>query len=101
MTTLVAICGQPLVHALGWTLLHLCWQGRWLRGCCGACWECWAGGVRARYAAGVPCAGDDGCAAAGDVRAPGRGRVPDAGRVRWAGGGDSIRGWWCGSAREI
>ena len=27
MTTLVAICGQPLVHALGWTLLHLCWQG--------------------------------------------------------------------------
>ena len=27
MTTLVEICGQPLVHALGWTLLHLCWQG--------------------------------------------------------------------------
>jgi TonB family protein len=27
MTTLIAICGQPLVHALGWTLLHLCWQG--------------------------------------------------------------------------
>jgi TonB family protein len=27
MTTLVEICGLPLVHALGWTLLHLCWQG--------------------------------------------------------------------------
>jgi TonB family protein len=27
MTTLAAICGQPLLHALGWTLLHLCWQG--------------------------------------------------------------------------
>jgi TonB family protein len=27
MTTLIEICGLPLVHALGWTLLHLCWQG--------------------------------------------------------------------------
>jgi TonB family protein len=27
MTTLIHICGLPLVHALGWTLLHLCWQG--------------------------------------------------------------------------
>jgi TonB family protein len=27
MTTLIEICGQPAVHALGWTLLHLCWQG--------------------------------------------------------------------------
>jgi TonB family protein len=27
MTTLIQICGLPLVHALGWTLLHLCWQG--------------------------------------------------------------------------
>jgi TonB family protein len=27
MTTLIEVCGQPAVHALGWTLLHLCWQG--------------------------------------------------------------------------
>jgi TonB family protein len=27
MTILSAISTQPLVHALGWTLLHLCWQG--------------------------------------------------------------------------
>jgi TonB family protein len=27
MTTLIQISTQPLVHALGWTLLHLCWQG--------------------------------------------------------------------------
>ena len=27
MTTLIDLCGQPLFHALGWTLLHFCWQG--------------------------------------------------------------------------
>ncbi|MGP8260499.1 MAG: TonB family protein [Acidobacteriaceae bacterium] len=27
MTTLMQISALPLVHALGWTLLHLCWQG--------------------------------------------------------------------------
>src|ERR1039458_7544675 len=31
MTTLtqglIQLSGHPLVHALGWTLLHLCWQG--------------------------------------------------------------------------
>ena len=27
MTTLIHLSGQPLVHALGWTLLHFCWQG--------------------------------------------------------------------------
>jgi TonB family protein len=27
MTTLIQISALPLVHALGWTLLHLCWQG--------------------------------------------------------------------------
>ncbi len=27
MTTLIHISTLPLVHALGWTLLHLCWQG--------------------------------------------------------------------------
>jgi TonB family protein len=52
MTTLIAICGQPLVHALGWTLLHLCWQGA---GVAAVLW-CVLGalsgrGSRARYAA--------------------------------------------------
>jgi len=32
MTTLSAISTQPLVHALGWTLLHLCWQGTLVAG---------------------------------------------------------------------
>lgn len=27
MTTLLHVSDLPLVHALGWTLLHLCWQG--------------------------------------------------------------------------
>ena len=27
MTTLIQVSALPLVHALGWTLLHLCWQG--------------------------------------------------------------------------
>ena len=27
MTTLIDLCGQPMIHALGWTLLHFCWQG--------------------------------------------------------------------------
>ncbi len=27
MTSMIDLCGQPLIHALGWTLLHLCWQG--------------------------------------------------------------------------
>ena len=27
MTTLIGFSGQPLMHALGWTLLHFCWQG--------------------------------------------------------------------------
>jgi TonB family protein len=52
MTTLIAICGQPLVHALGWTLLHLCWQGT---GVAVVLWCVLAAldgrGPRARYAA--------------------------------------------------
>jgi len=27
MTAFAQFCTQPLVHALGWTLLHFCWQG--------------------------------------------------------------------------
>jgi TonB family protein len=27
MTTLMEFWGQPLAHAMGWTLLHFCWQG--------------------------------------------------------------------------
>ena len=27
MTSLIALCQQPVAHALGWTLLHFCWQG--------------------------------------------------------------------------
>jgi len=48
MTTLVEICGQPLVHALAGRCFICAGRGRWLRWCCGACWECWTGGVRGR-----------------------------------------------------
>lgn len=27
MTAIVQLSALPLVHALGWTLLHFCWQG--------------------------------------------------------------------------
>src|ERR1035441_7756627 len=27
MQGLIQLSGHPLVHALGWTLLHFCWQG--------------------------------------------------------------------------
>ena len=51
MTTLVAICGQPLVHALGWTLLHLCWQGTLVAGLLWCVLAALGGQSRARYAA--------------------------------------------------
>ena len=32
MTMLMEFSGHPLVHALGWTLLHFCWQGAMVAG---------------------------------------------------------------------
>src|ERR1035437_105889 len=32
MTLLMEFSGHPLVHALGWTLLHFCWQGAMVAG---------------------------------------------------------------------
>ena len=32
MTMLMGFFGHPLVHALGWTLLHFCWQGAMVAG---------------------------------------------------------------------
>jgi TonB family protein len=52
MTTLIDICGQPLVHALGWTLLHLCWQGTGVAAVLWCVLEVLGGrSCRARYAA--------------------------------------------------
>jgi TonB family protein len=52
MTTLTHICGLPLVHALGWTLLHLCWQGAGVAAVLWCVLEALGGRAsRARYAA--------------------------------------------------
>jgi len=96
MTTLVEIAGFAVVHALGWTLLHLCCKGPLVAvvfvvhvGLLGGAVfaDALCGSRALRWA--------DDCAAAGDVCAPGMvgtsaGRVPIARRWR------SSRGWFCG-----
>lgn len=52
MTTLTNLCEMPLTHALGWTLVHLCWQGTAIAALLWCVLEA-LGGMRskARYAA--------------------------------------------------